>query len=262
MARNDLASIPWTEYVRRISAGATVILPVGAVEQHGPHLPLGVDHLLAAAVSADVAGELATRGHDCLVAPVLAYGYKSQAKMGGGQRFPGTTSLDASTLVGQVRDILRELHRHGCRQVVVLNGHFENQLFTCEGIDLARREAPDLTALRLEYWDFTPPEALQRIFPAGFPGYALEHAAVLETSLMMHYHPELVDLAAIPDQPAADFPPWDLHPQAPGAVPSAGVLSPAHAARAEHGRLLARAYAVRIAESIASVFARPAEVVA
>lgn len=254
MAAHLVAEIPWTQYVRRVAAGAPVIVPVGAVEQHGPHLPLGVDHLLAAAVSAGVAQELIRRGRDCLVAPVLAYGYKSQPRMGGGQRFPGTTSLDAATLIGQVRDILRELVRHGCRRVVVLNGHYENQLFTCEGIDLARREAPELTALRLEYWDFTPAATLARIFPQGFPGYALEHAAVLETSLMLHYHPGLVDVAAIPDQPAAVFPPWDVFPQPDGLVPSAGVLSPAHAAQAAFGALLARDYATTIADAVAGAF--------
>jgi creatinine amidohydrolase len=255
MPRIHLAEIPWPEYRRRIDAGAPVVVPVGAVEQHGPHLPLGVDHLLAAAVSADAARELLNRGRDALVAPVLAYGYKSQAKMGGGQRFPGTTSLDAQTLIAQLRDVLRELARHGCRRAVVLNGHYENQLFTCEGIDLARREEPGLTVLRLEYWDFTTAETLAGIFPDGFPGYALEHAAVLETSLMLHYHPDLVDLSAIPEQPAADFPAWDVHPQPEGFVPSAGVLSPAHAASAAHGAALAAEYVRRIADAITTVFA-------
>jgi creatinine amidohydrolase len=254
MATHHLAEIPWTTYARRIADGAVVVLPVGAVEQHGPHLPLGVDHLLAAAVAADVARTLATRGRDALVAPVLAYGYKSQARMGGGQRFPGTTSLDASTLIGQIRDILRELHQHGCRRVVLLNGHYENQLFTSEGIDLARREHPDLVAMRLEYWDFTPAKTLAHIFPNGFPGYALEHAAVLETSLMLHYHPALVDVDAIPDQAAAVFPPWDIFPQPDGLVPSAGVLSPAHAAQAAFGALLAQDYATTIATAVVEAF--------
>lgn len=255
MPRIQLAETAWPEYLRRIVAGAPVIVPVGAVEQHGPHLPLGVDHLLAVSVASDTVRELHRRGRDALVAPVLAYGYKSQAKMGGGQRFPGTTSLDAQTLITQLRDVLRELARHGCRRVVVLNGHYENQLFICEGIDLARHDAPDLTVLRLEYWDFTTPETLARIFPDGFPGYALEHAAVLETSLMLHYHPDLVDLSAMPDQPAADFPAWDVHPQPEGFVPSAGVLSPAHAATPAHGAALADEYGRRIADAITTVFA-------
>jgi creatinine amidohydrolase len=255
MSRVRMAEIPWTTYRDRVAKGAVVIVPCGATEQHGPHLPLGVDHLLSAATAADVASELLSRGTDCLVAPALAYGYKSQAKMGGGQRFPGTTSLDAHTLALQLCDVLRELFRHGVRNAVVLNGHYENQIITMEGIDLARREHPELTVMRLEYWDFTPEATLQRIFPAGFPGYALEHAAVLETSLMLHHHPELVDLSAIPSDLPAEFPPYDMHPQTATCVPPSGVLSSARDAKVEYGTLLAADYATLIADAIADVFA-------
>lgn len=246
--------VPWTRYRDRVAAGALAIVPCGATEQHGPHLPLGVDQLLAAATAVDVARALVAQGRDCLVTPTLSFGYKSQAKMGGGQCFCGTTSLDASTLIHQVRDVLRELHRHGHRRVVILNGHYENQLITMEGIDLARREHPDLTVLRLEYWDFTPMATLAEIFPEGFPGYALEHAAVLETSLMLHHHPDLVDLSAIPSDGPADFPPYDLHPQPEGFVPLSGVLSSAKNARVEYGTRLAADYAKLIAEAVAKVF--------
>ncbi|WP_255969945.1 creatininase family protein, partial [Klebsiella pneumoniae] len=68
-------------------------LPCGATEQHGPHLPLGTDALLASAISAEVAARVGG-----LVAPALSYGYKSQPKCGGGQHFCGTTSLDGATL--------------------------------------------------------------------------------------------------------------------------------------------------------------------
>lgn len=234
-----MAEMPWTQYRRRIDAGAVVLLPLGSVEQHGPHLPLGTDHLLATAVSADAARTLAGRRREAVVAPALAYGYKSQPRMGGGQGFPGTTSLDAMTLIGQVRDILRELHRHGCRRVVVVNSHCENQAFAWEGIDLARREHPELHVMRLEYWDFTAPSTLDAVFPDGFPGWALEHAAVVETSLMLHYHPALVDMAALPDEPAAAFPVWDRSPVPDGVVPSQGVLSPARGADAAKGARIA-----------------------
>ena len=128
--------LSWPEYRERtLQGGAPVLLPVGATEQHGPHLPLGTDALLASAVAEGVAHKVGG-----VVAPAFAYGFKSQPKCGGGQHFTGTTSLDAATLIATVRDTVREFHRHGVRKLIVVNGHYENQWFLIEGIDLAMRE--------------------------------------------------------------------------------------------------------------------------
>jgi creatinine amidohydrolase len=246
--------LSWVAYQKRIAKGAVIILPTGATEQHGPHLPMGTDAMLAAAIADAVAQEVGA-----LVAPTLPFGYKSQPKMGGGNHFCGTTSLDADTLAHVLRDVLREFARHGARRVVLLNGHYENMMFTIEGIDLALRELrydgiTDMTILRLEYWDFTRPETLAQVFPDGFPGYALEHAAVMETSLMLHFHPDLVDLSAVPDDQPADFPPYDLYPTRTAWVPCSGVLSPAGGGSAEKGALLASDYIGGVAAAIRKEF--------
>lgn len=243
----------WPDYRDRVVRDeATVFLPVGATEQHGPHLPLGTDHLLAGAVSQSVAATLSG-----IVAPPLAFGYKSQPKCGGGQHFCGTTSLDAATLIGQVRDCVREFARHGVKKLVLCNGHYENQWFLIEGIDLALREfagRPPLEVMRLEYWDFFTEDTLAKIFPEGFPGYALEHAAVLETSMMLHYHPELVRLDRIPDDPPADFPPYDIYPTRTEWVPPSGVLSSAKAASREKGALMVDELTGRIGDAVRREF--------
>jgi creatinine amidohydrolase len=237
------------QYRDRIAADQPpVFLPVGALEQHGPHLPLGTDALLAAAVAGSVASSL-----DGIVAPVFAYGYKSQPKCGGGQHFSGTTSLDGATLVGLMRDTLREFVRHGVRSLVVVDGHYENQWFLIEGIDLGMREcgnAAGLSVMRLEYWDFCTESTLAEIFPQGFPGFALEHAAVIETSLMLHFHPELVRMDLIPQDPSANFPPYDMYPSRQEWVPPSGVLSSARGASAEKGALIADEVATRIAAAV------------
>src|SRR5258705_10302667 len=103
---------------------ARFFLRVGALEQQGPHLPLGTDAMLAAAVAEGAAGETAG-----LAAPALAYGYKSQPKCGGGQHFPGTTSPGAQTPAHTVRDAIREIARHGVGKLVIVNGHYEKQGF-------------------------------------------------------------------------------------------------------------------------------------
>jgi creatinine amidohydrolase len=252
MSEVQMNRMSWQHYLARLrSAKATVFLPVGALEQHGPHLPLGTDAMLASAMATGAA--TAVGG---IVAPALSYGYKSQPKCGGGQHFCGTTSLDAATLIGQVRDTIREFVRHGVERLVLVNGHYENQWFLIEGIDLALREchAPQLSVMRLEYWDFCTPSTLAAVFPDGFPGYALEHAAVMETSMMLHLHPELVRLDLIPEGPAADFPPYDMYPTRTEWVPASGVLSSARGASVEKGALICSEVIARVAFAVRAEF--------
>ena len=250
-----MAELTWREYEARIAKGAVVMLPVGATEQHGPHLPLTVDCLLPTEICRRVALETGA-----IVAPTLNYGYKSQPKMGGGNHFIGTTSLSAGALCGVLRDVIGELARHGVRKLAVVNGHYENQMFTIEGIDLAMTDqrmlgVGDLRILRLEYWDFTTQETIAKIFPDGFPGFALEHAAVIETSLMLHAFPDLVRRDRIPDDPPANFPPYDIYPTRREWVPPSGVLSPAHGASAEKGKALMENFVRDIAAALRAEFA-------
>lgn len=248
MSEVHMSRMSWVEYLARVSQDrAPVFLPVGALEQHGPHLPLGTDALLATAIAAGAAAAVGG-----IAAPALAYGYKSQPKCGGGQHFCGTTSLDAATLIGQVRDTIREFVRHGVERLVLVNGHYENQWFMIEGIDLALREcrAPELQVMRMEYWDFCTEETLADIFPAGFPGFALEHAAVIETSMMLHLHPELVRIELIPDEAPAVFPPYDMYPTRPDWVPASGVLSSARGATADKGARICNEVIARVAAAV------------
>jgi creatinine amidohydrolase len=245
--------LSWVDYQQRIERDAPVVmLPVGACEQHGPHLPLGTDALLSTAVSADAARRVGG-----LVAPALSYGYKSQPKCGGGQHFCGTTSVDAATLIGSVRDAVREFARHGVKRLVFVNGHYENQWFLIEGIDLGLRdlgESASMEVVRLEYWDFMTEATLAKVFPDGFPGFALEHAAVIETSMMLHYHPSLVRVDLIPGDPPADFPPYDVYPSRKNWVPLSGVLSSARGSDAAKGKLIADEVTRRMAEAIDAHF--------
>ncbi len=248
-----MGSLSWIEYQQRLQEeNLVVLLPCGALEQHGPHLPLGTDALLSTAIAQGVAEQI-----NGVVAPVISYGYKSQPKSGGGQSFAGTTSLDGTSLIQVVRDVLRELARQGAARIVVVNGHYENQWFLTEGIELAIREvggADHLRVMRLEYWDFLTDDILNCVFPDGFPGFALEHAAVMETSLMAHYHPKLVRLDRIPDVPPVNFPPYDTFPQRSEWVPASGVLSSAKAASAEKGELMADHVVKGIAAAIQTEF--------
>ncbi len=248
-----MGSLSWIEYQQRLEDKNTIVLlPCGALEQHGPHLPLGTDALLSTAIAQSVAEHI-----NGIVAPVVSYGYKSQPKSGGGQHFTGTTSLDGNSLIQLIRDVVRELARQGATRIVLVNGHYENQWFLTEGIELAVRDigpSSDLRVVRLEYWDFLTEDILNQVFPDGFPGFALEHAAVMETSLMAHYYPQLVKLDRIPDVPPVEFPPYDVFPLRPEWVPASGVLSSAKAATPEKGALMADHVAQGIAVALRREF--------
>jgi creatinine amidohydrolase len=177
------------------------------------------------------------------VAPAITYGYKSIQRSGGGNHFCGTTSLDGNTLISVVRDILRELARHGARRVLLLNGHFENVYFLLEGADLAIRDLAAINinnfqVVTLTYWDFIVGDALSEVFPDGFQGWAVEHAGIMETSLMLHLYPQFVDMSLAPEKSTITSPPYDILPPAPDLTPSSGcLLSPAQASSAK-GKLL------------------------
>lgn len=235
MIRTDQMS--WMDYEAMLREKPILFLPVGAHEQHGPHLPMGTDALFATRMAEALAERLAG-----MVLPTISYGYKSQARSGGGQTFPGTTSLDGKTLIAMITDILRELARHGVEKLVVLDGHYENQWFLTEGIDLAQREfaltGKAMQVVRTEYWDFCPQQVLDAVFDGDFPGYDLEHAALIETSMMLYWHPELVDEEKIPGDGPATFSALDHYPQDGRGVPPSGVLAPALGASAGKGRMI------------------------
>jgi creatinine amidohydrolase len=245
--------LTWVEYAEHLKEQPILFLPVGALEQHGPHLPMATDAIFATRMAEAVASELGG-----LVLPTIGYGYKSQARSGGGQTFPGTTSLDGASLTSMVRDIIRELARHGVTRLVVLDGHYENQWFLTEAIELAQRELAlrglSMTIVRTEYWDFCPTEVLHTVFEGQFPGYDLEHAALIETSMMLHWHPEKVRRDRIPDHAAAQFPPHDRYPQDGAGVPATGVLAPAGGASAEKGAMIIDATVSALAAALRETF--------
>jgi creatinine amidohydrolase len=250
-----IAETPWTTYDKRVRDGSTVVmLPVGALEQHGPHLPMNCDVVIPTAVAEGAAEKI-----DALVAPAIAYGYKSQPRMGGGQHFPGTTSLDGMTLICTVRDVICEFARHGVRKLAVMVGHYENTMFAIEGIDLALRGlradgVKNMKIVRADYWDFTSQATIDKVWAHGFPGWATEHAGVMETSIMLHLHPELVDMKQVPMHPPAKFPPYDVYPENPAWTPASGALCSAKQATAASGKLLIEEYRNGVAKALTGEF--------
>jgi creatinine amidohydrolase len=120
MAVRELAELTWEE-VRDLDRARTVaVLPVGALEAHGPHLPLATDVVIASAMARAGAARLEAKGVGALLLPALPF---TAAPFGAG--FVGTLSMDPSTVIGVVSDLARELTRHGFAALAIANAHLD-----------------------------------------------------------------------------------------------------------------------------------------
>lgn len=217
--------VTWEDFGAFVNRGGVLILPVGATEQHGPHLPLGSDTILATEIAKDF---MKDRFEDIMLAPTIPWGFKPQPGSSGGQDFPGTLSLDGNTLSLLVRDFVREALRHKVRKMIVFDGHFENSLFLNEGVDLALRDygyPSGVKILIVRWFELLGQDEYEKIFP-GFEGAALEHAANMETALMMYLRPELVKKERIGSGDSADrVVPYTVLPPDKDLIPRTGVLT-------------------------------------
>ena len=211
-----------------------VVLPIGSTEQHGPHLPLGVDSYIAE----DIAKHLA-KLTDIIIAPTITYGYKSKPLSGGGPLFKGTIDLNGETLIHLVTDILCEFARDGFNKIFIENAHFENQAFIEEAMDLATAQFPKLKVVQSNWWDVLDQKTVDEIFKdVPFPGWALEHAAITETSLMMYLEPDLVHTELMPTEVKAQALPYSVYPARHDLVPDCGVLASPVGSTKEKGKLI------------------------
>lgn len=232
MQRYMMCDMTWEEYNQ--AKDTMIILPIGATEQHGPHLPLSVDSVIATELSKRFAQRMGGA-----VAPTLTYGYKSKPLSGGGPLFPGTIDLNGTTLIQLVQDILEEFIADGAKHIFVNNAHFENEAFVLEAIDITSRKHPEVTFVESNWWDVLDQSIIDQIFDeVPFPGWAFEHAAITETSLMLYLDPQAVRMDAILDEKGAEPAAYHKYPVVDGMVPASGVLATARTSTAEKGKLI------------------------
>ena len=206
-----LADLTWPE----VDGRPLVLVPVGSIEQHGPHLPLDTDTTIAVAVAEAIAIEL---GGDVVVAPPLSYGSSGEH-----QAFAGTSSIGTETLRLTVIELVRSMSTWGGR-IVFVNAHGGN-----------------VAALSKAVFQMIAEQHTVGWVPCATESVDL-HAGTTETSLMLHLRPESVRLEraeAGETRPLADIMPL-LMAGGVGAVSPNGVLGDPTGASAEIGeRVLA-----------------------
>ena len=233
---NLLINMTWEEYQKQVDK-SILILPVGSTEQHGPHLPLGVDSIIATQFSLSLAQKI-----NAVVAPTVSYGYKSLPASGGGPMFPGTIDLNGSTLTSLVYDLLKEFVADGWKKILIFSAHYENEAFLSEACDLLLRNQKEEfpKVLICNWWDNLSADTMSKVFDeVKFPGWALEHAAITETSLMMHFKPELVYEDLITDEGVNTPPTYQSFPPSKTLIPASGCLHTARSSTSEKGKLIA-----------------------
>ncbi|GAA1518184.1 mycofactocin biosynthesis peptidyl-dipeptidase MftE [Nocardioides humi] len=153
-----------------LPAGPTVLVPVGSIEQHGPHLPLDTDTVIATEVATRAAETLVAEGASVLVAPALSYGSSGEH-----QDFPGTSSIGTSVLHDVVVELTRSMRTWASR-VVLVNAHGGNVAALRGAVRQLVDEGHDVA------WVACATEEVDL------------HAGRTETSLMLHLRPAAVRL--------------------------------------------------------------------
>ena len=207
------------EVGEKIDERSVAIFPIGAVEEHGPHLPLSTDSLQPEYVAMEVAKKLG----NAYVLPILKYGQCSSTR-----NFPGTISLRFETLQTIAEDVLSELHRTGFRNIVVLSGHagrLHMAALKLAGEHVIEKH-PDMKLMVLSDYDIA--YAMKEIDIPQDDG----HAGMIETSRVMAIRPDLVKGSAQSFHP--DFPKYRVMGDAEKYFPG-GVMGDPQLANREFG---------------------------
>jgi creatinine amidohydrolase len=224
----EWATLTWLEAAEVLKSRPVALLPLGAVEEHGPHLPLGADTLAATALARRLAAATGA-----VLLPTLPYGQVWSLS-----RFPGSLSVSNGTLSALVHDVAAELARQGFRALVLLTAHLGNLTALKETARHLHEALSHFPVLYLFYPGLQEAADGVRTSAVSHPG--ILHADEIETSLLLALAPEAVHMErAVAEYPV--FPPdFDVRPVRWHEISTSGVFGDPTQASAEKGeRLLA-----------------------
>jgi creatinine amidohydrolase len=182
-----LQDMSWTDVDRYLKGGGEVaIVPIGSTEQHGLHLPLGTDTIVAMKLA-----EAAAEEARVLVAPPLWFGWSPHHLV-----LPGTVTLRPEILIEVLYDVVESLHHHGFRKFVVINGH---RIVNIAWMQLSAERAQRQLGVKVVIFD---PAYMSKDIVRELGFGPVGHSEEIETSHMLHMAPELVHLELAKDNPA------------------------------------------------------------
>ena len=225
MTMLDLHAATSPEVKEALARGAVAVLAIGALEQHGAHLPLSTDTIMAQGVARRIAAEI-----DGLLLPPIAYG-----DAWNNEGFAGTLSLSSDTMRAIFLDIGRGLKRMGFRALVIINGHFGNRVAISQAAQALKVEA----GFPVMYLDYPGMEAIaSKICDSEPAAPTFYHADEVETSMVLALEPELVRMdKAAPEYPV--FPEtFGLEPIGLDSFNKSGVFGDPRPSTAEKGETL------------------------
>ncbi|HKM77255.1 MAG TPA: creatininase family protein [Candidatus Bathyarchaeia archaeon] len=190
---SNLSTLSWTQFDERLKTtkNPKILLPIGSLEQHGPHLPLATDTIIANHISQAVS----QKSESCFLMPSLVLGC-SLEHMG----FPGTISLQVETLTNTILDIAVSLRNSGLTKVFIINGHGGNRATIDSTLIKLKHAYPDM-----DVFSFTIIDLVKKKYGEirKSTKRLVGHADEIETSMMMAIMPELVDMRkAVSEVPA------------------------------------------------------------
>jgi creatinine amidohydrolase len=174
----NIADLTWKDVEGYLKKRKDIILPFGAVEEHGYHLPLSTDGDIAVAVADEI-----SQGSGIVVAPIVWYGVCNTTRV-----FPGTLTVDFDSFKTYVTDLLTSLENSGFQRAYIISGHLGGSHVS------ALKEASRGRDLEVKFFDLTRVESNDILESRPF------HAGEAETSLMLHLHPEKVDMSKAVDE--------------------------------------------------------------
>jgi creatinine amidohydrolase len=198
----------WPDIRDAVTQDRVAVLPVGTVEQHGPHLPLVTDVLTA--------GEMSRRAVECvpeqaILLPPVYYSFNEHH-----MDFPGTIAIQGETVIRYVTDIGVSLARHGFRKILLVNGHGSNVPF----LDIAARNITIQTeaiCAMVSWWSLIPKGLMSKLRESEYPG-GMAHGCELETSVLLYLRPDLVQFEKAERDihfASSEFFYWDLQQPSP-----------------------------------------------
>ncbi len=192
-----LDELSWIDAAAHLARDPRLIIPVGALEQHGPHLPLGSNVVIAKRFALDLSEEFGV-----LRAPTFAYGVNVRTE----RAYAGTASLGRKSLHRALNELLDGWEMHGVSEFILITAHRHEPHMEA----LATLVTTEARVRVVDIWDVPIHDLLEG-------QEAAEHAGEAETSLMLHLHPELVRMDRAKD---FELPPDEFRRYMRGGMPT------------------------------------------